>query len=79
MRKYIGPVNRALDVITRARAFRVALVVFALCLFASVAKAVDPTVDDIVTGASTTFTAVAGVCVTMGVFFIGYKIARKIR
>jgi len=36
-------------------------------------------VADIVDGASTTFTAVATVCVTMGVFFIGYRIAKRIR
>jgi hypothetical protein len=43
------------------------------------AQAQTADVADIVSGASTTFTAVAGVCVTMGVFFIGYKIARRIR
>lgn len=36
-------------------------------------------VTDIVDGASSTFTAVAAVCVTMGVFFIGYRIAKRIR
>jgi len=41
------------------------------------AQAAD--VLDIVTGASGTFTAVATLCVTIGVFFVGYRIAKKVR
>lgn len=36
-------------------------------------------VTDITSAASSTFTTVAGICVTMGVFFIGYRIAKRIR
>lgn len=34
-------------------------------------------VSAIVTGASTTFTAVATLCVTIGTFFIGYRLAKR--
>jgi len=36
-------------------------------------------VTTIVTSASTVFTAVATLCVTIGTFMIGYRLARKVR
>lgn len=36
-------------------------------------------VSDIVDGAETVFNTVAVVCVSMGVFFIGYRIAKRVR
>jgi len=36
-------------------------------------------VSAIVTGAETTFSAVATLCVAMGIFFIGYRIAKRVR
>jgi len=36
-------------------------------------------ITDITDAATTTFATVAGICVTIGVFMIGYKLARKIR
>lgn len=50
-----------------------------VALGTAAANAQTADVSDIVSGASSTFTAVAGVCVTMGVFFIGYRIAKRIR
>lgn len=36
-------------------------------------------VTEIVTSATTTFAAVATLCVTIGVFMVGYRLARKVR
>lgn len=43
------------------------------------ASAQTADVGDIVTAASTTFTAVAALCVTIGTFFIGYRLAKRAR
>ena len=36
-------------------------------------------VNSIVSSASTTFGAVATLCVTIGVFMVGYRLARKVK
>lgn len=36
-------------------------------------------VTDITDAASSTFAVVAGICVTIGTFMIGYRLARKVR
>ena len=41
--------------------------------------ATGSTVSDITDAATSTFAVVAGICVTIGVFMIGYRLARKIR
>jgi len=56
----------------------VALMLLAFISLAQVANA-QSSVDAIVTGAETTFSAVATLCVAMGVFFIGYRIAKRVR
>jgi len=59
------------------RIAQLALVAAALMLPALAHAGTD--VDEIVTGATTTFVAVATLCVTIGVFFVGYRIAKKVR
>jgi len=36
-------------------------------------------VTEIVDGASAVFTAVAGLCVSIGIFFVGYRLAKRVR
>lgn len=36
-------------------------------------------VTDIVTGAQTTFVAVATLCVAIGIFFVGYRLAKRVK
>lgn len=36
-------------------------------------------VSDITSAATTTFQAVAALCVTIGTFMVGYRLARKVR
>lgn len=36
-------------------------------------------VGSIITAATTTFAAVATLCVTIGIFMVGYRLARKVR
>jgi hypothetical protein len=36
-------------------------------------------VTEITTAASSIFATVAGICVTIGVFMVGYRLARKVR
>lgn len=36
-------------------------------------------VTDIVTGAQTTFVAVATLCVSIGIFFVGYRLAKRVK
>jgi hypothetical protein len=45
----------------------------------SVQAATGSTVTDITDAATSVFATVAGICVTIGVFMIGYRLARKIR
>jgi len=54
------------------------LVMAVLALGATSAQA-QSNVTDIVDGASTVFTAVATLCVTIGVFFVGYRLAKRVR
>lgn len=57
---------------------RIALVAGVLTLSAASAMA-GTDVTEITDAATSIFATVAGVCVTIGVFMIGYKLARKIR
>jgi len=55
------------------------IVIAMLALAAAPAVHAQSDVASIVTGATTTFGAVATLCVAMGVFFIGYRIAKRVR
>ena len=43
------------------------------------AQTSSPDVTTIVSSSSTVFTAVATLCVTIGTFMVGYRLARKVR
>lgn len=58
---------------------RMALLAALVACGAASAFAEDPNVSAIVTAASTVFTAVAGLCITIGTFWVGYRIVRKIK
>jgi len=56
------------------------LLAFALVLaMTGIAGATGSDVQSIVDSANTTFSSVATACVTIGVFFIGYRLAKRIR
>jgi len=51
----------------------------ALATMAALPAMAQTSVSDIVSGAETTFTAVATLCVTIGVFFVGYRLAKRVK
>jgi len=58
---------------------QVLLLVAFVLLVGTFASQASMNVNDIVDAAETVFASVAAVCVTIGVFMIGYRLARKIR
>lgn len=71
--------NKIENLTSRVTPLKAALLLAAIGLAIGMPAQASTNPDDIVTAAEATFTAVAGVCVTIGVFMIGYRLARKIR
>jgi hypothetical protein len=51
----------------------------AIIAAASLPAMAQSDVGEIVSSASTTFSAVASLCVVIGTFMVGYRLARKVR
>jgi len=60
-------------------AFKVLFLCLALVLAIALPASAQSDITDITDAASSVFATVAGICVTIGVFMIGYRLARKIR
>lgn len=60
-----------------SRLLAIATVLFAGAMGAMAQSA--PDVDSIATAAGTTFTAVATLCVTIGTFYVGYRLVKRIK
>lgn len=58
---------------------KVLLVLAMVCFGLTKAMATDPTATDIITAATTAFGLVATLCVSIGTFFVVYKLVRKVR
>jgi len=56
----------------------IAMALLAMVLIPGLAQA-DTDVTSIVTGATSVFTAVATLCVSIGVFFVGYRLAKRVK
>ena len=55
------------------------VLLIAVAIVAASPAFADSDVSTIVSSAGTTFGAVATLCVTIGTFMIGYRLARKVR